>query len=481
MALARYRHIDFTPPKGAQDEAQQGLDYRREYGRGGTRVGVARARDIANRRELSPETIRRMVAFFARHAKNRDPDASQPDGGPSNGWIAWLLWGGDAGRRWAEKVAAQMDAADQKENAVDDRALTWALAEDDMLTGVQIFAWGEVAHPNGDFEVTREFAREMLSSFEAMLGLGYYPPVLIEHQPGGGALGLVRRLYTQADGIYADLELADGVLEEVNRGRRPYISPSFYEEFEHPNTGEVLRFALREISFVSVPHLKNLRPLGRHYALSESGYVTDPHATGDPMADDKQSPEQGQTNLAEGEEMDMASRVEAMEKSLASLMEQLKPMMEYVKQEMMEDEEEEPEDMRESGDKEMADEAVATLTRRVADLERQLAEAEVRVQLGEDADDDDVRELAELHQLNPRLAAKAIARLAAAAVSETPEVGSPTAPASAHTRSKLAELCEQAREKGYTLGSKPYFDLLEGQGIDLTEYDHEVARKVYQL
>ena len=37
--------IDLTPTSGMKSEAQKGLDWRREFGRGGTAVGVARARE----------------------------------------------------------------------------------------------------------------------------------------------------------------------------------------------------------------------------------------------------------------------------------------------------------------------------------------------------------------------------------------------------------------------------------------------------
>jgi hypothetical protein len=108
----KYDKINFSPPEDARVAAQQGLDYRREYGRGGTPVGIARARDIANGKQLSPDTMRRMKAFFDRHQKNRNPSEKESDGGPKNGWIAWLLWGGDPGRRWAEKVVGQMERED---------------------------------------------------------------------------------------------------------------------------------------------------------------------------------------------------------------------------------------------------------------------------------------------------------------------------------------------------------------------------------
>jgi len=91
--------------------AERALEWRREYGRGMTQTGVARARDISNRANLSLETVNRMVSFFARHGVNRDKhfDAKEPDGGPTAWRIAWDGWGGDAGRAWANRIA---DAAD---------------------------------------------------------------------------------------------------------------------------------------------------------------------------------------------------------------------------------------------------------------------------------------------------------------------------------------------------------------------------------
>jgi hypothetical protein len=84
--------------------ARRGLELRREHGRGGTSVGIARARDISNKKSLSDDTILRMHSFFARHEADKKGRGwnSGEDGYPSNGLIAWLLWGGDSGKSWAE-------------------------------------------------------------------------------------------------------------------------------------------------------------------------------------------------------------------------------------------------------------------------------------------------------------------------------------------------------------------------------------------
>ena len=99
----------YAPNEGMKSEAQKGLDWRQEFGRGGTEVGIARARDIINGKNLSLDTVNRMVSFFARHEVDKKAKGFRQgeDGYPSNGRIAWALWGGDAGKSWSEKIANQ--------------------------------------------------------------------------------------------------------------------------------------------------------------------------------------------------------------------------------------------------------------------------------------------------------------------------------------------------------------------------------------
>ena len=113
--------VDTKPSDGMVSEAKKGLAWREEYGRGGTEVGIARARDIANRKSLSEKTVNRMVSFFARHEVDKKAEGFRPGekGYPSNGRIAWALWGGDAGKSWANKKQAQFD----KDRSHDDTAI----------------------------------------------------------------------------------------------------------------------------------------------------------------------------------------------------------------------------------------------------------------------------------------------------------------------------------------------------------------------
>jgi hypothetical protein len=107
----------YQPTEAMARVAERALEWRREYGRGGTEVGVARARDIANRANLSAETVARMRSFFARHGALRSEqyDAKEPDGGPGAWRIAWDLWGGDPGRTWAERIGRQEDEKQMSE------------------------------------------------------------------------------------------------------------------------------------------------------------------------------------------------------------------------------------------------------------------------------------------------------------------------------------------------------------------------------
>jgi len=106
------------PTSGMVSEAKKGLEWRSEYGRGGTEVGIARARDISNGKNLSDDTVKRMYSFFSRHEVDKKAEGFRPgeDGYPSNGRIAWALWGGDAGFSWSRKLADRMEKERSMEN-----------------------------------------------------------------------------------------------------------------------------------------------------------------------------------------------------------------------------------------------------------------------------------------------------------------------------------------------------------------------------
>ena len=93
-------------PADVREIARDALERRRRYGRGGTQIGVARARDIANGRRLSVETLRRMVSFFARH--DTEAERRNRRDRTSAAYIAWALWGGSKGRAWAIRTLEKL-------------------------------------------------------------------------------------------------------------------------------------------------------------------------------------------------------------------------------------------------------------------------------------------------------------------------------------------------------------------------------------
>lgn len=118
FSAEEYEAQSFKPPASAIANAKRGLKLRQEWGRGGLSPseaksqgidsGVTRARKIASGK-VSTHDVRRMSAFN-RHRKNYRPDKKMPDGGPTAGTIAWLLWGGTSGVNWAKKKSATMNA-----------------------------------------------------------------------------------------------------------------------------------------------------------------------------------------------------------------------------------------------------------------------------------------------------------------------------------------------------------------------------------
>ena len=124
--------MPYKPTDGMKTEAARGLEWRREFGRGGTEVGIARARDITNNKDLSEDTVKRMYSFFSRHEVDKKAEGFRPgeDGYPSNGRIAWALWGGDAGFSWSRKIAERLGKEDRTMQDVDgetQREVLWSL------------------------------------------------------------------------------------------------------------------------------------------------------------------------------------------------------------------------------------------------------------------------------------------------------------------------------------------------------------------
>jgi hypothetical protein len=104
----------YKPPAGAAKNAQKALDWKEEHGddevTAMTRTGWTRANQLADREELSYDTVKRMHSFFSRHDGNEKVSSENKDTPwKDNGYVSFLGWGGEAGKNWAEKIVNKED------------------------------------------------------------------------------------------------------------------------------------------------------------------------------------------------------------------------------------------------------------------------------------------------------------------------------------------------------------------------------------
>ena len=104
------RAIKLKPTAKMAGNARRGLELREKFGRGGTEVGVRRARQLIAREELEPEDVKSMYSYFARHEVDKNTKSHEwgSETNPSAGYIAWLLWGGEDGKLWVGRTRQRM-------------------------------------------------------------------------------------------------------------------------------------------------------------------------------------------------------------------------------------------------------------------------------------------------------------------------------------------------------------------------------------
>lgn len=264
--------MSYKPTEGMVKEAQRGLDWRSEYGRGGTEVGIARARDIVNGKNLSEDTVKRMFSFFSRHEVNKDAEGFRPgeEGFPSNGRISWALWGGDAGFTWSRNIVEQLE--DERENN-----------DEDVIRD----AGGEIAHRSVDvrqediINVEERRVRIVMSTENPVDRYG--EKEILDHSPGsvdmdwmnsGRAPLLLDHEMDQQIGVIESVELdpeerkvralvrfgrsalAEEVFQDVRDGIRQNISVGYAINKimrEGDKTYRVMSWKPMEASIVSIP------------------------------------------------------------------------------------------------------------------------------------------------------------------------------------------------------------------------------------
>lgn len=164
LEKATYEGIDFTPSERVQSQFAKGIELY-EAGKGGDGLVASTirwARRLAAGEAVTPAKARKGSAWFARHETDKKPDWDKA-GEETPGYVAWLLWGGDAGRAWFDNLVERMDAADAKtEKSVNPAPAEVAENEPEQPVAAEVEQSAEVA-PEPEPEVVPEAAPEAAS------------------------------------------------------------------------------------------------------------------------------------------------------------------------------------------------------------------------------------------------------------------------------------------------------------------------------
>lgn len=114
-------------PDSAVNNAKKALKHRDENGTAcGTRVGWIRANQIANRENLSDDTVKRIYSFLSRAAVYNTGSYTDEDGNEVCGTIMYDAWGGASMLRWAEPIAKRLiEANNMQELNITNEVNSW--------------------------------------------------------------------------------------------------------------------------------------------------------------------------------------------------------------------------------------------------------------------------------------------------------------------------------------------------------------------
>jgi hypothetical protein len=97
-------------PAAVKNNAKRGLELNKKVNnKCATQVGKVRAQQLAQGKAITEKTIMRMYSYLSRAEAYYDEGDSK-----ACGTISFLLWGGKAGKRWAESKLKELDLIDLK-------------------------------------------------------------------------------------------------------------------------------------------------------------------------------------------------------------------------------------------------------------------------------------------------------------------------------------------------------------------------------
>jgi HK97 family phage major capsid protein len=267
-----------------------------------------------------------MKSFFARHEVDKKAEGFRPDekGYPSNGRIAWALWGGDAGKSWSGKIVNQsernMDLTSMTERHVidveetqDEFIVAFAKAQEvaeepeereveqvekrDLPVQTQ-YRMGSVRMMDEEHDrrvmmsisstnpVEREFGYEVLEHNASSVDMEFMSsgkaPLLLDHD-ARQQIGVVERAYMDKDKLRAQVRfsknaMAEEVYRDVVDGIRGNVSIGYQIQgmtkdehgYKDKPLYRVSSFKPLEVSMVSIPADSTVG-VGRNYQPDLSG------------------------------------------------------------------------------------------------------------------------------------------------------------------------------------------------------------------
>lgn len=240
-------------PESAVNNAKKVLEWKEMHGKevkGGTRVGWKRANQIAKRTNFTEKTVRRIKAFFDRHEKNKKV-APEYKNEPwkDNGYVAWLLWGGDSMRSWANKKVNSMKRAyNQRRDFLQtteiyESSVAYKNAENKLETAIRkqvednyrdikkIQTFG--LNKDGMYAMLKDLSQEAIDIYNEEYGSS------LEYEEGSVLDDFVRLLVALSLFGYAGVDLTEYRDESVEMARQAFDNLTSYEGIDATTTREL--------------------------------------------------------------------------------------------------------------------------------------------------------------------------------------------------------------------------------------------------
>jgi len=253
----------FVPPAGVAEAAKRALGWISDGHAGGgfTSTGRTRAGQLSRREGLSRDTIMRMVSFFARHEVDKKAEGfNQGEKGfPSPGRVAWDAWGGDAGKSWAESVAAKLNR--EKSPMANDFANSYAaIVKQEKQEDGSLLVYGKATDDSLDIDQQICDDTWLSSAMPEWFKSGGN----IREQHSSIAAGVAKEYESKADGHYISVLVVDpisvkkvesGVLKGFSIGIK---SPRVVRDQKAAN-GRIIDGQIVEVSLVDRPANPNAK------------------------------------------------------------------------------------------------------------------------------------------------------------------------------------------------------------------------------